>query len=92
MSDVTQHRTHPEIATRLKRAEGHLRSVIQLIEAGRPCLEIAQQMHAVEKAISQAKRTLIEDHLDHCMDTVVGPMDSDQRREIQGFKAIAKYL
>ena len=47
---------------------------------------------AVEKAIGQAKKTLIEDHLDHCLDAVVGPMDVSQRQEIADFKAIAKYL
>ena len=49
-------------------------------------------MHAVEKAIGQAKKALIEDHLDHRLDTVVGPMDAGQRQEIADFKAIAKYL
>ena len=81
-----------EVARRLRRAEGHLRSVIAMIEAERPCLELAQQMHAVEKAVGQAKKALIEDHLDHCLDTVVGPMDAGQRQEIADFKAIAKYL
>ena len=92
MDAVSAHRSHPEIVKRLRRAEGHLRSVIGMIEAERPCLELAQQMHAVEKAIGQAKKALIEDHLDHCLDTVVGPMDAGQRQEIADFKAIAKYL
>ena len=46
----------------------------------------------MEKAIGQAKKVLIEDHLDHCLDAVVGPMDTGQRQEIAAFKAIAKYL
>jgi DNA-binding FrmR family transcriptional regulator len=29
-----------------------------MIEEGRPCLDIAQQLHAVEKAVAQAKKTL----------------------------------
>ena len=53
---------------------------------------MAQQLHAVESAVANAKTTLIEDHLDHCLDTVVGPMDAEQRQEIADFKAIAKYL
>lgn len=66
------HETHPEIVKRLKRADGHLKGVIEMIEAGRPCLDVAQQIHAVEKAICQAKKTLIQDHLDHCLEDVVG--------------------
>ena len=63
--ETHRHTTHPEIVKRLKRAEGHLRSIVEMIEAGRSCLDVAQQLHAVEKAICQAKKTLIQDHLDH---------------------------
>jgi hypothetical protein NreA len=92
MSEQHLHQTHPEIAKRLKRAEGHLRSVIEMIEAGRPCLDLAQQLHAVEKAIGQAKRTMIQDHLDHCLEETVGPLARGQRRSIDEFKEITKYL
>lgn len=86
------HATHPEIVKRLKRAEGHLRSVIVMIDDGRPCIDIAQQLHAVEKAITQAKRTLIQDHLDHCLEDTVGALPRDQRQTIDEFKTITKYL
>ena len=89
-ADVHQH--HSEIAKRLKRAGGHLKSVVEMIESGRPCLDVAQQLHAVEKAIGQAKRVLIQDHLDHCLEAAVGPISRDQRRPIDEFKEITKYL
>ena len=50
------HESHPDIVKRLKRAEGHIRRVISMFEEGRPCLDLAQQLHAVEKAIAEAKR------------------------------------
>lgn len=86
------HATHPAIVKRLRRAEGHLRSIVGMMEGGRPCLDIAQQLHAVEKAISQAKKTLIQDHLDHCLDGVAGPLARDQRKSVAEFKEITKYL
>ena len=92
MTDKMLHETHPEIVRRLKRAEGHLRSVVEMIEARRPCIDVAQQLHAVEKAIGQAKKTLIQDHLDHCLEDAVGPLPRDQRRSIDEFKRITKYL
>lgn len=61
------HATHPALVKRLKRADGHLRHVIEMIEGGRPCAEIAIQMQAVERAITAAKRTLIHDHIDNCL-------------------------
>lgn len=92
MPDHKLHETHPEIVKRLKRAEGHLRSIVVMIEAGRPCVDVAQQLHAVEKAVGQAKKTLIQDHLDHCLEEVVGPLARDERRSIDEFKQITKYL
>jgi uncharacterized protein len=86
------HSTHPEIVKRLRRADGHLKSVIAMLAEGRSCLEIAQQLHAVEKAISQAKKTLIQDHLDNCLEEAVGSVPKQQRQPIDEFKEIVKYL
>jgi uncharacterized protein len=86
------HATHPEIVKRLRRAEGHLRAVIAMIEEGRGCLELAQQLHAVELAIAKAKRTLIHDHIDNCLEQVAGPVPRPARGLIDEFKEITKYL
>lgn len=87
-----RHSTHDAIVRRLKRAGGHLSSVIEMIEAGRECTEIAQQLHAVEKAISTAKRTLIQDHIDHCLDQASQTHEAGGRHDLSDFKAITKYL
>jgi uncharacterized protein len=92
MVDPHLHTHHADIAKRLKRAEGHLKTVVAMIEGGRPCLDIAQQLHAVEKAISQAKKTLIQDHLDHCLEATVGALPKGRRAQIDEFKEITKYL
>jgi DNA-binding FrmR family transcriptional regulator len=92
LKDTVVHQSHPDIVKRLRRAEGHLRSVIAMIEDGRPCLDLAQQLHAVEKAVSEAKKTLIHDHIDHCLEQTVGPMSRGARGPLEEFKAITKYL
>jgi len=92
MTDNHRHESHPDIIKRLKRAQGHLASVINMIDSGRPCLELAQQLHAVENAIQQAKRVLVQDHIEHCLDAAIGPLEPDQQSRIDEFKAIARYL
>jgi hypothetical protein NreA len=86
MTEPHVHATHPALVARLKRADGHLRAVIEMIEAGKPCLEIAQQMQAVEKAVANAKRALIHDHMDHCLDADHSVADRDE------LKVISRYL
>jgi DNA-binding FrmR family transcriptional regulator len=82
----------PEIAARLKRAHGHLAGVIDMIEAGRPCLDLAQQLHAVEKAIGNAKKQLIKDHMNHCMEETSAAMPREFRALIKEFQVVTKYL
>jgi uncharacterized protein len=87
------HETHAGIVKRLKRAEGHLHKVIEMFADGRSCLDLAQQLHAVEKAISEAKKTLIHDHVDHCLGTAAnrGPGKSTES-VLAEFKEISRYL
>ncbi len=86
------HSSHPEIAKRLKRAGGHLKSIVAMIEEERGCLDIAQQLQAVEKAIANAKKALVQDHIDHCLEKVVRAGSSKSADTIKEFKEIAKYL
>ena len=83
-SDHT-HATHPGIATRLKRAEGHLRRVIGMIQKGQPCRDLATQLHAVERAVVEAKRALIHDHIDYCL-------TGGGTRDLVEIKALTKLL
>ena len=92
MDNAHRHRTQSAVLNRLRRAHGHLADVIETIAAGEPCLPVAQQLQAVESAVADAKTTLIEDHLDHCLVAAVGPMDPEQRHGIEEFKKIAKSL
>ncbi|MGX8008428.1 metal-sensing transcriptional repressor [Mesorhizobium sp. ORM8.1] len=82
------HTSHPAIVRRLKRAQGHLASVIAMFEAERPCVDLAQQLFAVESAISSAKRELIHDHIEHCLS------DSAESNggSLAELKQLAKYL
>jgi uncharacterized protein len=85
------HHSHALIIPRLKRAEGHLRSVIAMIEAGKPCVELAQQLHAVEAAVAKAKKELIQDHIEHCL-ADAGESVADHKSVITELKQLAKYL
>lgn len=92
MTDRHVHESHPRIGNRLKRASGHLNNVIAMLEQGRPCLDIVQQLQAVESALHAAKKALIHDHLDHCLDGAAGAASRGGGHPLQEFKDIAKYL
>lgn len=54
MATLQEQSAQQDILNRLKRAEGQLRGIQRMIEAGEPCLDIAGQMAAVRKALDSA--------------------------------------
>ena len=82
----------PEVSARLKRAHGHLAKVLAMMDEGRPCLDLAQQLHAVERAIGNAKKQLIKDHINHCMEETSEVMPREFKSLIKEFQAVTKYL
>jgi DNA-binding FrmR family transcriptional regulator len=84
--------TNSAIARRLKRANGHLETIIKMIEQGRPCAQIAQQLQAVESAIENAKKALIHDHISHGLERSLEASGSKGRAALRDFRLIAKYL
>lgn len=83
---------HDDVLKRLKRAQGHLKGIVTMLEQGRGCLEIAQQLQAVEKAITNAKKILVHDHIDNCLANSVHEGPNTAKETIREFKEITKYL
>lgn len=55
------------ITTRLKRANGHLASVIRMLDDGADCEEALMQLAAVNKAVSRGGYALVAAGLQKCM-------------------------
>jgi DNA-binding FrmR family transcriptional regulator len=89
---MATHTSHPAIIKRLKRAEGHLKSIIGMLEDGRSCLDIAQQLQAVQSAVGNAKKTLVHDHVDHCLERQVRSDANSAKDALKELKEISKYL
>jgi uncharacterized protein len=87
-------RDHPHlaIARRLKRANGHLEAIIEMVENDQPCAQIAQQLQAVESAIESAKKALIHDHISYSLERSFKAHSLKGQAALRDFKLTAKYL
>ncbi|CAN7446814.1 metal-sensing transcriptional repressor [Phenylobacterium sp. LjRoot225] len=86
------HATNPDLLNRLKRAKGHLATIIKMIEDERDGLETAQQLLAVINALDKAKTLLVTDHIEHHLEDVVGPLSREAREKLGRLTDLAKYL
>jgi DNA-binding FrmR family transcriptional regulator len=89
---MTVHKSHKDVVNRIKRASGHLERVSKMISDEHPCVEIAQQLHAVINALISAKKLLVQDHIENCLTAALESSSKNARDKIEEFKEIAKYL
>lgn len=86
------HAANPDLVNRLKRAQGHLGKIIDMIGEGRDGLEIAQQMQAVVAALDKAKTLIVADHIEHHLEDIMGPLPGKVRADLAKLGELAKYL
>ncbi len=78
------------IITRMKRAHGHLGSVIRMMEEGSDCESVLTQLAAVNKALSRAGYAIVATGLQQCLqDSDEGLEDVDVKKMEKLFLALA---
>ncbi len=84
-------RTHQrDVVDRLKRIEGQVRGLIVMIESGRPCEDVAQQMAAARKAMDKSFFRMMACTMMEAAMTAPGSesKESDVSREVERATAI----
>lgn len=69
-----------EIA-RMKRIEGQARGIARMMEEERYCIDILQQMTAMEAALRAAKSKVLAIHAGHCVEEALQSGDTAAQRE-----------
>ncbi|GAP24875.1 hypothetical protein GLF_1757 [Gluconobacter frateurii NBRC 101659] len=86
------HEAHPIIKRRLKQAQGHISKVIEMVDAGRSCSDLAQQLEAIESTVRGAKRLLVQEHLEHCIIDAIASGQMSREDAVQEFSFLVKYF
>ncbi len=68
---------------RLKRIEGQIRGLSDMIEADRYCIDVVTQIAAARAALRRVEEEILRDHVAHCVEHAIRSGDkADQRRKI----------
>ena len=86
---------HEDALRRLKNAEGHLRGIQRMLEEETYCIDVIQQIQAVQAALNKVTTMILEEHLSSCVITAIKGEDPQERervlKEITGvFEAATK--
>ncbi|HEY8551649.1 MAG TPA: metal-sensitive transcriptional regulator [Vicinamibacterales bacterium] len=68
-----------QVLHRLRRIEGQVRGLQQMVEDERYCADILTQMSSVQEALRATARELLRNHLKHCAAQALrsGPAEAD---------------
>jgi DNA-binding FrmR family transcriptional regulator len=64
---------------RLRRIEGQVRGIQRMVEGDRYCPDIMMQVSAVQEALRTVGRSLMRNHLQHCVTEAVKGSAEDSR-------------
>jgi CsoR family transcriptional regulator, copper-sensing transcriptional repressor len=85
-SKKVQAATQPEHAQqlpRLRRIEGQVRGLQQMISSGRDCVEIAHQINAAIAALRRVQSDMLREHLTACAESALnGRIKAAEARRI----------
>lgn len=73
-----KHKT--DILNRLKRIEGQVRGVTQMVEDDRYCIDILHQVQAVKAALAKAENEILKDHAACCVAEAIASGDVAEQR------------
>jgi len=77
------------VILRMKRAHGHLGSVIRMLEEGAECEDVLTQLAAVNKALSRSGYVIVASGLQKCMAKPDGLGEMDAKKMEKLFLALA---
>jgi DNA-binding FrmR family transcriptional regulator len=69
-----------DILNRLKRIEGQVRGVAQMVADDRYCIDILHQVQAVKAALAKAESVILKDHAACCVAEAIASGDIAEQR------------
>jgi len=73
---------HDNVKNRLNTITGHLRGIQRMIDEDAYCIEIIDQIHAVQSALNRVSTMILDDHLNSCLITAVRGEDPAERERV----------
>jgi CsoR family transcriptional regulator, copper-sensing transcriptional repressor len=69
------------VVNRLRRIEGQVRGVAQMLEDDRYCIDVLNQIQAVKAALARVEDQVLTDHAACCVNEAIASGDAEAQRE-----------
>lgn len=73
-----------DIVRRLKSAEGHIRGIERMVEEDAYCIDVVNQIVAVQSALKKVSGLVLDRHLHSCVTRAIQGSDEEKRERVLG--------
>jgi len=73
-----------KIINRLKSIEGHVRGIQKMVEEDAYCIDIVNQIQAIQSALQKVNSQVLDRHLHTCVTTAIRGDDATERERVIG--------
>ncbi len=81
------------VLKRLRRVEGQVRGIAEMVQSERYCIDVLDQIAAATKALQGVALLLVEDHLSHCVAHALAEGGADAESKVaEASAAIARLV
>jgi DNA-binding FrmR family transcriptional regulator len=74
------HRTKDDCIRRLSRIEGQVRGISAMVSDERYCIDIINQIAAVQSALRKVEEELLHGHVGHCIENAIASGNAEEQR------------
>lgn len=84
----TQERAMPETAVkedvlnRLRSVRGHVEGIVNMVENDKYCIDVINQVQAVQSALNKVNLLVLDDHMHHCVTGAIRSEDPAERERV----------
>lgn len=75
-------KTRADISRRLASAAGHLKGIQRMVDEEAYCIDIIQQIEAVQSALHKVSAMMLDNHLHTCVTAAIRGDDPDEREQL----------
>ena len=78
------HADKAEILKRLRSVEGHVRGIERMVESDAYCVDVVNQVLAVQRALRKVSALVLDGHLHSCVTAAIRGDDAGERERVLG--------
>ncbi len=73
-----------DVLNRLKSIAGHVNGITRMVEEDQYCIDVINQISAVQAALNKISLLVLDDHMHHCVTSAIRSDNADERERVLG--------